>query len=106
LKHPDDVAFILTTDGVQTFKTGTGGCWPIYLINCNLAPDIRNKKEHMWMLGIIPGSAKDIHKYLEPLIQKFLELQRNGVAVYNAYTKQYVTVRAHLLFVTGDILQS
>ena len=45
----------LATDGINIFKSQRKSCWPILLIDYNLPPHLRMKKEFIVYLGVVPG---------------------------------------------------
>ncbi len=61
-----DVAFIVFCDGYQIFKQRTDDCWAFLIINNNLDPLIRVKKENLLISFLIPGlkQPKDINTFL------------------------------------------
>jgi len=63
-KDERDIALSGTCDGYQIFEQRTDDCWIILLINNNLNPYIRVKKENLLTTMIIPG----------PIRQKILTL--------------------------------
>jgi Transposase family tnp2 len=99
-----DVALGMSTDGFQIYQQKTHDCWPIVLINLNLHPEDRVKKENMLLYGIIPGprQPQDFNSFLHPLVDELLELE-GGVECYDGLTKERFSLRAHLLFVSGDM---
>ena len=49
----------------------------VILYNLNLPPDKRYKTKNILMSFILPGpnTAKDLNSFLQPLVNKFLELE-------------------------------
>ena len=76
-KDERDIALFGTCDGYQIFEQRTDDCWIILLINNNLHPCIRVKKENLLVAMIIPGphSPKDFNSFLYPLIKELQELE-------------------------------
>ena len=72
-----DVALIASADGYQLFKQKRDDCWVILLLNANLPPSHRVKKENLMITAMIPGpkSPKDFNSFLRPLVNelKYLE---------------------------------
>jgi Transposase family tnp2 len=99
-----DVALSMSTDGFQIFRQKTHDCWPIALTNLNLHPEIRVKKENMFLYSIIPGPRQpvDFNSFLHPLVKEMLDLE-SGVECYDGLKDEWFTLRAHLLFVSGDM---
>jgi hypothetical protein len=99
-----DVALGVSTDGFQIFRQRTNDCWPILIINYNIAPTERVKRENLLLYGIIPGpkQPKEIASFLQPLVDELKQLEA-GVEAYDAATKQSFTLKAHLILVSGDL---
>jgi hypothetical protein len=72
-----DVALIASIDGYQIFRQKTDDCWILLLINANLNPEIRVKKENLLISLIIPGpkEPKDFNTFLYPIIQELQILE-------------------------------
>jgi hypothetical protein len=72
-----DVAFTVSCDEYQIFKQKTDDCWLFLLINNNLDPSIRVKKENLLIPFLIPGpnQPKDFNTFLRPLINEMKELE-------------------------------
>jgi hypothetical protein len=100
-----DIALGLSTDGLQLFAVGTDSVWPILLVNLNLKPEERFKKHNLLLCGIIPGpkNPKDIHSFLRPIVEELKALATGIENVYDAYTKEIFTMRAHLVLVNADL---
>jgi hypothetical protein len=53
--------------------------WPIWLVNNELQPEIRFKKENIRLIGIWFGSKKpDMNTFLTPLTQMFIDAWHLG----------------------------
>ena len=101
-----DIAFALSTDGLDLFKVGQFQVWPLLLVNLNLDPIVRVKKCNLIQCGIIPGprSPKDIHSFLRPLMNEFKNQEIGGVPnVYDASTDSTFTLRFYLTLVCADL---
>jgi hypothetical protein len=100
-----DIALAFSTDGLQLFPKGQYGVWPLLLINLNLPPEIRVKKDNLILCGVIPGpnSPKDIHSFLKPVVDELKQLETGIPNVYDASTGEMFTLRAHVVFVSGDL---
>jgi hypothetical protein len=103
-----DVALSLLGDGVQIFDHGhkaSDTCWPIILQNLNLPPSERCKLRNVIPLMVIPGpqEPKDFNSFFYPFIQEMLKLAGPGVNCYDAYRKEYFTLRAFPILVCGDM---
>jgi hypothetical protein len=73
-----DVAFTASCDGYQIFKQKTDDCWLFLMINNNLDPSIRVKKENLLIPFLIPGpnQPKEFNTFLRPFIDEMKELER------------------------------
>src|SRR5215213_5711477 len=73
-----DVAFTASCDGYQIFKQKTDDCWLFLMINNNLHPSLRVKKENLLIPFLIPGpnQPKDFNTFLQPFIDEMKELER------------------------------
>ena len=76
-KDKRDVAFTASCDGYQIFKQKTDDCWLFLLINNNLHPSLRVKKENLLIPFLIPGpnQPKDFNTFLQPFIDEMKELE-------------------------------
>src|SRR6266542_5230018 len=55
-KNNRDIVFMISCDVYQIFKQKTDDCWAFLIINNNLDPLIRVKKENLLIPFLIPGS--------------------------------------------------
>ena len=76
-KNNKDIAFTVSCDGYQIFKQKTDDCWAFLIINNNLDPLIRVKKENLLIPFLIPGpkQPKDFNTFLRPFINEMKELE-------------------------------
>ena len=79
-----DIAFIASCDGYQIFKQKTDDCWLFLMINNNLEPSLRVKKENLLVPFLIPGphQPKDFNTFLRPFIDEMKELESNKQFIY------------------------
>jgi Transposase family tnp2 len=72
-----DIAFTTSCDGYQIFKQKTDDCWLFLMINNNLDPSIRVKKENLLVPFLIPGpkQPKDFNSFLRPFVNEMKELE-------------------------------
>ncbi|GES98927.1 transposase domain-containing protein [Rhizophagus clarus] len=103
-KDKRDVAFTASCDGYQIFKQKTDDCWLFLIINNNLHPSLRVKKENLLVPFLIPGpnQPKDFNTFLRPFIDEMKELEK-GITCYDARTKCEFLLHAHIITWTGDI---
>ena len=80
-----DVALIASMDGYQVFKQKRNDCWVILLLNANLPPSKRVKKENLIINMVIPGpkSPKDFNSFLRPLVDELKQLECNFFKILN-----------------------
>jgi hypothetical protein len=72
-----ELALTVSCDGYQIFKQKTDDNWVFLVINNNLAPEVRVKKENLIISFIIPGpnQPKDFNSFLQPFIEEMKTLQ-------------------------------
>lgn len=72
-----DIAFTTSCDGYQIFKQKTDDCWLFLMINNNLDPSLRVKKENLLVPFLIPGpkQPKDFNSFLRPFVNEMKELE-------------------------------
>ncbi|CEL53971.1 hypothetical protein RSOLAG1IB_11503 [Rhizoctonia solani AG-1 IB] len=102
-----DIAYAIMLDGVETQERAVSGhssCWPLMGINLNLPPSERVKMKNLFPLGIIPGpkQPKDFNLFLLPFVEEALD-QARGVWTYDITTGNHFTLRAHPVFISGDM---
>src|SRR3954467_12093216 len=75
-----DVAFTASCDGYQIFKQKTDDCWLFLMINNNLDPSLRVKKENLLVPFLIPkpSQPKDFNTFLRPFIDEMKELEHKN----------------------------
>lgn len=80
----NDIFLIMSTDGVQPFKSNLYSYWPIILIDANLPPQFRFKVKNILPSMFIPGcrlekrGVGDVATYLHPLLSELDDLRNNG----------------------------
>ena len=100
-----DIGLAFSTDGLSLFNVGQFSIWPLVLINLNLPPELRVKKENILLCGIIPGpnSPKDIHSFLQPFIDELLQLEAGVPRVHDGSNESLFTLHAYLCLCSGDL---
>ena len=85
-----DVALTASCDGYQIFKQKTDDCWLFLIINNNLHPSLRVKKENLLVPFLIPGpnQPKDFNSFLRPFINEMKELESKKFYLDLFYTKK------------------
>lgn len=99
-----DIALGLSTDGFNIFKKRGKECWPILLINYNIAPEHRVQKQNLMLCGIIPGPSQPliIGSFLWPLLQELQRLEE-GLVCFDADKAEDFLLHAYLIAVCGDM---
>jgi hypothetical protein len=74
-------------------------------VNLNIPPADRYLLREILTLGIIPGpkTPKYIDSFLKPMVDEFKLLQTGIANVWNAYTKETFTLKAHICIVGLDM---
>ncbi|CCD56290.1 hypothetical protein BofuT4_P149000.1 [Botrytis cinerea T4] len=110
----EDIALALLQDGAQITKINNHHICPVILLNLNLPPDERVKKQNFLLSCLIPGPKKvgDLDSFLQPMVDEMLVLGKgidNITAednskhrLYNSFTKKPFTLRAWIIIVSGD----
>jgi len=82
-----DVTLIVSTDSYQLFKQKWNDCWIILLLNANLLPSQRVKKENLMITVIIlePKSSKNFNSFLWLLVDKLKYLKRKLYFKYRIF---------------------
>jgi hypothetical protein len=91
-----DVVFTASCDGYQIFKQKTDDCWLFLMINNNLEPTLRVKKENLLIPFLIPGpnQPKNFNTFLRPLIDEMKELERMNLL--SLFIIQSIIVITHI----------
>ena len=91
-----DIAFIASCDGYQIFKQKTDDCWLFLMINNNLEPSLRVKKENLLVPFLIsgPNQPKDFNSFLRPFIDEMKELESK----FFLYTYSVYFINISLIF--------
>src|SRR3954454_23780407 len=89
-----DVAFTASCDGYQIFKQKTDDCWLFLMINNNLDPSLRVKKENLLIPFLIPGpnQPKDFNTFLRLFIDEMKELERKKFILFIYYENKLITM--------------
>ncbi|XP_056850720.1 uncharacterized protein LOC130500043 [Raphanus sativus] len=97
----------LSTDGFNPFsmKNSRYSCWPVLLVNYNMAPHLCMKEENIMLTLLIPGPhqpGNSIDVYLGPLIEDLKHLWCKGELTYDAVSKTTFNLKAMLLWTISD----
>lgn len=79
-----DIALTGSIDGYQIFRQKTEGCWIVLMINANICPEERVKKEHLLITAIIPGpkEPKCFNSFMYPIVKELKELECSLILIY------------------------
>lgn len=97
------IALLLNVDWFQPYKHVAYSVGVIYITILNLPRQLRYRREHTLVVGIIPGLHKPklhMSSYLEPLVDELLKLWR-GIQIETCHGMQQV--KAILICVACDI---
>jgi hypothetical protein len=100
-----DIALGLATDGFAPFKKRQVTAWPILLVNYNLPPSLRFRREYLICVGCIPGPNKprDIDLFLWILVMELLRLAAGVKAFDGSGSGQQFILHTYLILCTGDM---
>ena len=78
-----DVALMGSIDGYQIFRQKRNDCWIALLINANLPPSERVKKDNLMISAMFPGpkQPKNMNSFLWPLIEELKKLEGNVIKI-------------------------
>ncbi|CAO3648486.1 unnamed protein product [Mucor hiemalis] len=99
-----NLMFSFNVDWFQQFNNSTYSCGAMYLTCLNLPRSIRNLRENMIFVGLMPGgngeaSLEQLNHYLEPLVNELTTLM-SGIQVSSPSVSEEFTVKgACTLFV-------
>ncbi|XP_073120575.1 uncharacterized protein [Henckelia pumila] len=97
----------ISADGINphSLMSSAYSCWPVVMITYNLPPWLCMKRKFMMLTLLISGPKQpgnDIDVYLAPLVDDLKCLWEIGVDAYDAYRKEYFSLRAVLLWTIND----
>lgn len=79
LSSPDNVSFLMNTDGVPVFKSSKVSIWPLYLVINELPYSKRMAKENMIFAGLWFGEKKPaMWTFLKPHTYSFTSLEKGA----------------------------
>ena len=98
---PRDVALGISLDGVTYFSRRQHSVWPVILVNYNLPPKVRTRRNHILCYGIIPGTMKNLDSYLIPLQDELKDLAK-GVSTLDLWNEELFWQHVYLILGFGD----
>ncbi|XP_042467064.1 uncharacterized protein LOC122050202 [Zingiber officinale] len=105
--EPRNLRLALAADGINPHSNLSSrySCWPIMLVNYNLPPNMCMKRKYIMLTMLISGPKQpgnDIDVYLEVLVEDLQQLWEGVDGVYDAYRRQFFTLKAVLLWTIND----
>lgn len=102
LSKPENVSFLLNTDGAPVFKSSKFSIWPIFLSINELDFKLRNLPQNMILSGLWFGADKpEMNTFLEPLLEEFKNFGK-GVECFSPDRGTFIC-KGYLLGVTADL---
>ncbi|KAJ3502501.1 hypothetical protein NMY22_g18562 [Coprinellus aureogranulatus] len=100
----DDIFLVLSIDGAQLYEGRSSDCWMYIWIIFELGPDKRYKKKYVIPSGFIPGPNKPkiLDSFLFPGLLHVAALQKEGLKIWNAATRQVLYKTPFVAFGTAD----
>ncbi|XP_075497779.1 uncharacterized protein LOC142535021 [Primulina tabacum] len=94
-------------DGINPYSNLSSrySCWPIMLVTYNLPPNMCMKRKFIMLIMLISGPKQpgnDIDVYLDVLVEDFQRSWDGVDGVYDAYRRQFFTLKAILLWTIND----
>ncbi|XP_073121652.1 uncharacterized protein [Henckelia pumila] len=102
-----NIRLAISADGINphSLMSSAYSCWPVVMITYNLPPWLCMKRKFMMLTLLISGPKQpgnDIDVYLAPLVDDLKCSWEIGVDAYDAYRKEYFSLRAVLLWTIND----
>jgi hypothetical protein len=99
-----DSVLMLSIDGAQLYKSKKSDCWIYIWILVDLAPDKRYKIRNILPGGIIlgPNHPGNIDSFLFPGLAHVSALQREGLPIWDSYSRVRAISFLYLLLVLAD----
>lgn len=102
LSSPDNLSFVLNTDGAPVFRSSKVSIWPVFLVINELPFKIRMKKENMILAALWFGNEKlAMVTFLKPLQKSFVSL-KNGIKCFSPERGEFQS-KCFLLAATADL---
>ncbi|XP_073121393.1 uncharacterized protein [Henckelia pumila] len=105
--EPRNLRLALAADGINPHSNLSSrySCWPVMLTTYNLPPSMCMKRKFIMLTMLISGPKQpgnDIDVYLEVLVEDLQRLWEGVDGVYDAYRRQFFTLKAVLLWTIND----
>ena len=102
LSSPDNISFVMNTDGVPVFKSSKMAIWPIYLIINELPYFKRMKSENMIFAGLWFSEKKPaMWTFLKPYVQT-LKVLESGVEMHSPERGKFLC-KGYVIACTCDL---
>ena len=98
---PRNIALGISLDGVTYFSRRKHSVWLVILINYNLSPTIRTRRDRIICYGVIPGTVKNLDSYLIPLHNELGEFAK-GVSMLDPWARELFWQHVYLILGFGD----
>ncbi|GJE88558.1 hypothetical protein PsYK624_046410 [Phanerochaete sordida] len=99
-----DTVLLMSLDGAQLYQNKVSDCWIYLWVVLDHSPDVRYKKKHVLVGGIIPGpnKPKNVDSFLFPGLHHVSALMREGMSIWDASADTTYLSYPFLAFVTAD----
>jgi hypothetical protein len=100
----DDIVLMFSIDGAQLYAKKASACWIYIWVLFNLSPELRYKKQHVFIGGFIPGpnNPKNTDSFIFPGLYHLCALQREGLALWDSALNWQVQSKIFLALLTAD----
>lgn len=104
LTSPENISFMLNTDGIAVFKSSNVSLWPIYLQINELPYQKRKLKENVILCGLWLGEDKpSMLNFFEPVAANLKNMYDHGIGVSSPDVDEMITCKAQLLSSSFDL---
>ena len=101
MSSPDNLSFVLNTDGAPVFKSSKVSIWPVFLVINELPFKIRMKKENAILAALWFGNEKPaMGTFLKPLQASFMKL-KDGIKCFSPEGGEFLS-KSFLFVATAD----
>ncbi|XP_073049489.1 uncharacterized protein [Primulina eburnea] len=105
--EPRNLRLALVANGINLYSNLSSqySCWPIMLVTYNLPPNMCMKRKFIMLTMFISGPKQpgnDIDVYLDVLVEDLQRLWDRVGGVYDAYQRQFFTLKAVLLWTINE----
>ena len=99
-----DTILMLSLDGAQLYAHKASDVWIGIWVNLDLPPELRYKKRFVTPAFVIPGpnKPKNMDSFLYTSLHHIAALQRDGLRIWDAVTREEFTTYPFILLCTAD----